>query len=162
MKRITFALAAALTLGALTLALPKLKSEVKAKPAANPAAPQLIPGPKTCTNVKFKFTNMRSDKATIRIQKVTYRMLGKDYTELVNTSNDCKYGSTCTTNGNNLPDADGRDLTSFHLVYKFLDPTIGSKWSSLVQTPALQADNPECSDDRVYGPGSQGWRIPPQ
>jgi hypothetical protein len=160
MKRITFAVAIALILGALTLALPKLKSDVNASPAAMPAAPQI--GPKACKNVKFKFTNMRSDEAKIRIEKVSYRMLGKDYTELVHTSNDCSHGSTCTTTGDNLPDADGRDLTSFRLIYRYLPPTVGSNWSGLVQTPALQADNPQCSDDRTYGPGSQGWRIPPQ
>src|SRR5262249_32463305 len=55
MKRITFALATALILGALTIALPRLRSNVQANPVAKPAAPQI--GPDHCGNVKFQFVN---------------------------------------------------------------------------------------------------------
>src|SRR5215510_9883247 len=57
MKRIAFAVATALILGALTLALPKLKSDAKANPVAKPAAPQM--GPDACKNVKFQFKSNR-------------------------------------------------------------------------------------------------------
>jgi hypothetical protein len=161
MKRITFAIATALVLGAITIALPKLKSDVNASPAAMPAAPQI--GNKACTNVKFKFTNNRSDKATIRIKKVSYRAFSKDHTELVHTSNDCKWGQTCTTTGDNLPDADGRDVTSIQLHYEYKSTAVGSNWSDVVHTPNQpNVSNPKCSDGRTYGDGSKGFYIPPQ
>src|SRR5262245_10708361 len=134
MKRITLAVVATLILGALTLAIPKLKSDVKANPVATPAAPQI--GAKACKNVKFKFTNNRSDQATIRIEKVSYYLGGVgEKTELVHTSSDCRFGQTCTTTGDNLPDAEGRSVTSLQLVYKYLPKTTGANWSGLVQTP---------------------------
>jgi hypothetical protein len=160
MKRITFAVGTALILGAITLALPKLKSEVKANPVAKPAAPQLIPGPKTCRNVKFRFKNNRSDEATIRIEKVSYYLGGVgNKTELVHTSSDCRYGSTCTTTGDDLPDADGRSVTSVNLVYKYLPKTVGASWSDLVQTPDQpNVGSTTCSDNKTYGT----FYIPPQ
>src|SRR5882672_4233531 len=160
MKRIMFAVATTLILGALTLTLPKLRSDVQANPVASPAAPQI--GSKACTNVKFKFTNNRSDKATISIEKVSYRMLSKDYTELVHTSNDCKFGATCTTTGDNLPDADGRAVTNIQLHYKYLPTTVGASWSGLVHTPDQpNVANTTCSDSRTYGDSSKGFMIPP-
>src|SRR5262245_19196081 len=102
MRKITLAIATTLVLGALTIALPKLKSDVHANPVASPAAPQI--SAKACKNVKFKFTNNRSDEATIRIEKVSYSLTGAgDHTALVHTANECKYGQTCTTTGDNLP-----------------------------------------------------------
>jgi hypothetical protein len=162
MKRITFAVATALVLGALALALPKLRSNVQAQPVAVPAAPQL--GSKACKNVKFKFTNNRSDQATIRIEKVGYSLTGAgDHTELVHTTNDCKFGSTCTTTGDNLPDADGRSVTNIQLYYRFLPKTTGSNWSDLVHTPSQpNVSNTVCGDNRTYGDGSKGFYIPPQ
>jgi hypothetical protein len=68
MKRITFAVTTTLILGAHTITLPKLKSGVQANPVANPAAPF----GDSCKNVKFKFTNQRSDSAKIRFQRVRY------------------------------------------------------------------------------------------
>ena len=162
MKRITFAIAIALVLGALTISLPKFKSNVQANPIAGPAAPQI--GSKACKNVKFKFTNNRSDEATIRIEKVSYSLSGAgDHTELVHTTNDCRPGLTCTTTGDNLPDADGRSVTNIQLHYKYLPKTTGSNWSGLVHTPNQpNVSNTVCNDSRTYGDGSKGFYIPPQ
>lgn len=162
MRKIMIAVATTLVLGALTIALPKFRSNVQANPVASPAAPQI--GKKACKNVKFKFTNNRSDRAKIRIEKVSYSLTGAgDHTELVHTTNDCSYGNTCTTTGDNLPDADGRSVTKIQLVYKYLPNTVGAKWSGLVQTPNQpNVANTTCSDNRTYGDGSKGFMIPPQ
>lgn len=162
MRKITLAVAATITLGALTLALPKLRSDVRANPVPEPAAPQI--GAKACKNVKFKFTNNRSDEATIRIEKVSYNLTGAgEHTELVHTTNDCRHGQTCTTTGDNLPDADGRSVTSIQLHYKYLPKTVGANWSGLVHTPNQpNVSNTVCSDNRTYGDGSKGFYIPPQ
>jgi hypothetical protein len=166
MRRITFAVVATIILGALILALPKLKSEVRANPVASPAAPQL--GAKACTNVKFQFTNNRSDKAKIQIEKVQYTLSngkktdGKDgdtKTEDVHTKDDCPFGHTCTTTGDNLPDADRRTVTNIVFGFKFLSTAPGSKWSTLVYTATpQQPSDPICKDGRTYGPFS----IPPK
>jgi hypothetical protein len=156
MRKITIAVATALVLGALTIAIPKLRSNVQAEPVASPAAPQI--GPKTCKNVKFKFTNQRSDKATIRIAQVKYHMLSSDYAENVHTTNDCKYNATCTTTGDNLGDALDRDLSKLQLVYQFLPPTVGAKWSELVQTPIISTTITNCSSNNTYDVGT----IPPK
>ena len=166
MRKIALAVATTIVLGAITIAIPKLKSDVHANPVAEPpanmAAPQL--GKKACKNVKFKFTNNRSDEATISIQKVSYNLAGVgEHTELVHTANDCKFGQTCTTTGDNLPDADGRYVTNFQLHYKYLPKTVGASWSGLVHTPNQpNVSNTTCSDDRTYGDGSKGFYIPPQ
>src|SRR5262245_46565514 len=75
MKRITFAVATALILGALSLALPKLKSDAKANPVAKPA---LQIGPDACKNVKFQFKNTRNNGEIIRAQKIEYHQLVKN------------------------------------------------------------------------------------
>ena len=108
MKSITFAVATALILGALTLALPKLKSDVKAGPVAKPAAPQI--GPDACKNVKFQFKNTRNNGEIIRAQKIEYHQMVKNNwrTELTSFSvGDCANGSICTTKGDDLADSKG-------------------------------------------------------
>jgi hypothetical protein len=164
MRKITLAVATTIILGAITIAIPKLKSDVQANPVATPAAPQI--GPDACKNVKFKFTNQRSDHAKISIQQVEYHIKSKDVWRTENVSlpggADCNYGSTCTTTGDNLADSLDRDLDKFRIIYKYLPPTVGAKWSGLVQTPELTPDNARCSENRTYGPGTQGWTIPPQ
>ena len=164
MKKIMFAVAAALILGAGITAVQKINSGVRANPVAKPAPAQI--GPDACRNVRFKFTNERNDQAKIHIQQVKYYIQSKDRwrTENVALPNGgyCNHGSTCTTSGNNLADSLDRDLTRFQIVYKYLPNTVGANWSGLVQTPELTPDNPRCSENRTYGPGSMGWTIPPQ
>jgi len=162
MKKITIAIAATLVLSALTIALPKFRSNVQASPVASPAAPQI--GGKACKNVKFRFkNNLATDKATIHIEKVSYYLEGVgNKTELVHTSDDCKYGATCITTGDNLGDADGRDIKNIQLHYKYL-PTnrVGANWSDLVHTPNQpNVANPKCGDNTTYGQGSDLFYIP--
>ena len=162
MKRIMFAVATALVLGALTLALPKLGSNVQANPVASPAAPQI--GGKACTNVKFRFyNNLAADKAIIRIEKVSYYLEGVgNKTELVHTSDDCKYLQTCTTTGDSLGDADGRNIKNIQLHYKYLSTVrVGANWSDLVHTPNQpDVSSPKCGDNKTYGLGSDLFYIP--
>jgi len=156
MKRIMFTVATALILGALTLALPKLRSNVQANPVANPAAPQI--GLKACKNVKFKFTNLRSDKATISIEQVKYTVLSTHHAENVHTDKNCKWNDSCTTTGDNLPDALDRDLKEIQLVYRFLPQGTGANWSDLVQTPVINRTISDCQSNTTYDVGT----IPPK
>ena len=161
MKRITFTVATALILGALTLALPKLRSNVQANPVASPAAPQI--GGKACKNVKFKFDNQRSDKAKISIEQIRYTLLNKyDHTENVHTDHDCLWDSDgthpCTTTGDNLPDALNRDLTKISIVYRSLPPGSGQNWSDRLQTPTINKTISDCTSGNTYDLGT----IPPK
>jgi len=156
MRKITIAVATALVLGAITIAIPKLRSNVQAKPVANPAAPQFGSG--ACKNVKFKFTNLRSDKAKIHIEQVKYTVLSANHAENVSTDKDCLWNQTCTTTGDNLPDSEEREVKNIQLVYKFLPPNVGNNWSDLVQTPIISKTITNCKSNTTYDVGS----IPPK
>ena len=160
MKKISFAVATALIMGALMIALSKNKSDVYAEPAIEPG---IQIGSDACKNVSFKFTNNRSDKATVRIEQVKYieNKAGSRIQRTENVkSNDCKYGQTCTTTGDNLPDSLDRDLSDFQIVYRYLTKGSAANWSDLVQTPPRNADNPQCKNNRTYGPGEKGFSVP--
>jgi hypothetical protein len=162
MKRITFAVTTALILGALTLALPKLKSDAKANPVAKPAAPQI--GPDACKNVKFQFKNNRSNGEIIRAQKIEYHQLVKNNwrTELVefSTSNgECGNGSICTTKGDNLADSKGVQLDKIKLHFQWKSTKPGSNWSDTIVSSVKTVASSEqvCTENKYYG-GSE-WII---
>jgi len=166
MKRITFAIATTLILGALTLALPKLKSDVKAStvanPVAKPAAPQI--GPDACKNVKFQFKNNRSNGEIIRAQKIEYHQLVKDNwrTELVafsNSNGECPNGSTCTTKGDSLADSKGVQLDKVKLHFQWKSTKPGSNWSDTIVSSIKSVPSSEqvCTENKYYG-GSE-WII---
>ena len=162
MKKITIAVATALVLGAITIAIPKLRSNVQAKPVASPAAPPIVSG--ACNNVKFKFTNnLALNEAKVRIEKVSYNVVGVgSKSELVHTDNDCLYNHTCTTTGDTLSNAGGRDLTNIQIWYKFLatKPSVGQNWSDEVHTPNISKSHEisNCKDGTTYDLGT----IPPK
>jgi len=160
MKRITFTVATALILGALTFALPKLRSNVQAKPVAGPAAPQI--GGDACRRVKFKFTNNRTDSTKIRFVQIHYFNKSRNswYDENVHLDNnaDCPLGNTCTTTGDNLPDAQGMDITKVRLRYQYFPKTKGANWSDEILSAEFTPASPSCGDDKIYGTG-QGWKI---
>jgi len=161
MKRITFAVATALILGALTIALPKLKSEVKANPVAKPAAPQF--GADSCKNVKFQFKNTRSNSEIIRAQKIEYHLKEKDNwkTELTNFSvGDCPNGSICTTQGDNLAEARGVEIDKVKLHYQFKTGNHpNANWSDTVISTIKTVPLSEqiCRENKYYG-GSE-WKL---
>lgn len=160
MKRITFAIATALILGALTLALPKLKSDAKAKPVAKPAAPKLIPGDGACNNVQFKIQNNRRNNEKIRATKVEFYLSGlgwrnEDVNNFTTGDGDCPNGSLCYTRGQNLQRADGRQVTKFKLHYKYQGSGPGQNegWSNVVVSRefVVPASNQLCNGSQSYG-----------
>src|SRR5262245_9131902 len=117
MKRIMFALATALILGALAISLSKVDSNVQASPITKPVTVALGDA---CQNVRFKITNQHHECGQIKFQRIKYfnKANGAWQTEDVNNAV-CNQGATCSTTGNNLRDSEGEDLTKFRLVYKF-------------------------------------------
>jgi len=160
MKRITFAVATTLILGALTLAIPKLKSDVQAKPVAKPAAAQI--GPDACKNVKFQFKNNRHFGEMIRAEKIEYHQLVKNNwrTELTSFSvGDCLNGSICTTKGDDLADSKGVQIDKVRLHFQWKGTAPSAKWSStVVSTDKLVPSSEQvCTENKYYG-GSE-WII---
>ena len=132
-------------------------------------------GGDACKNVKFKVTNKHDSGEKILITKVKYfnKANGKWQTEVVNQNLTyepanfpipidkedglvCNQGATCTTNGNNLRDAEGEDLTKFRFVYKY---EAAGKWSGEVEGGDKVPENPTCHADKTYGAGKNNWTI---
>jgi hypothetical protein len=157
MKRITFALATALILGALTIALPKVKSDVKANPVA-PSAALTFADP--CTNVKARFKNQHYSGGQIKFQRIKFynHDSGNWYTEDVNNLI-CNQDQLCTTAGNNLRDSEGENLTKFQLIYKYKGPGSAANWSGEVISPvfSVTAGNERCTANKMYGGPS--WAV---
>jgi len=156
MKKITIAIAATLVLSALTIALPKLRSNVQAKPVASPATPHV--SPPGCQNVKFSFKNGRPNE-TIRVEKIEYRQFGtgKWRTELTSFAGngECAYQALCNTAGDNLDVPAGVRLDQFNLYYKSKPSKGTASWSATIgpimflppPDPAAQ----QCMDYKIYG-----------
>ena len=160
MKRIAFAVATALILGALTLALPKLKSDAKANPVARPAAPQV--GPDACKNVKFQFKNTRNNGEIIRAQKIEYHQLVKNNwrNELTSFSvGDCSNGAICTTKGDDLADSKGVQIDKVKLHFQWKSNKPGANWSDTIESTIKTVASSEqvCTENKYYG-GSE-WKI---
>jgi len=162
MKRIMFAVTTALILGALTLALPKLRSNVQAEPVASPAAPQL--GDNACKDVKFAFKNSLNGDLLIQAKKVEFTLSGRngsfgedvafdiDKTDK-NGKGECPKGKTCYTKGDNLNQADGRDLLNVTLYFWYKGTKGSDNWSDLVHSTFPVTGNKQCSGKgKTYGP----------
>lgn len=124
-----------------------------------------------CKNVKFKFTNKHNSGRTIQVVKVKYfnRDNGKWQTEDVRNEY-CSQGYTCVTNGDNLRDSEGVDLTKVRFLYKYeltrseydsSGAVVGTttSWTANIEGGDKIPTNPTCWANRTYGPGTKGWTI---
>ena len=108
-----------------------------------------------CTNVKFKFINHHSDHgraSAIKVNKVEYYNSdsGKWRTEdVVNV--ECAVNATCTTKGDNLTDAEARNITKvkFHYFYKETD----GQWSKEFTggEKSIASGDQRCAAGKTYG-----------
>jgi len=151
-----FAFTVAIMMGAVAISLPSLDLNVEANSGLNG---EPVFGD-ACRNVSFKFTNRHNSGGQIKFQRIIYfnRANGRWQSEDVNNTI-CEQGRTCTTNGNNLRDSEGEDITKIRLVFKYKPASAGANWSDEVQTGDLVPTNPTCNANRTYGPGSEGWVI---
>ncbi len=102
-----------------------------------------------CQNVHFKYVNERS--TTIKVKSVEFynKNAGKWRTEDV-VNEECAPNATCSTNGDNLADAEGDDITKvkFNYVYKEAD----GDWSDLFHGgEKTVSGSTECNANRTYG-----------
>src|SRR5215468_4664456 len=160
MRKITIAVATALVLGAMTIAIPKLRSNVQAKPVASPAAPQL--GDNACKNVVFAFQNSLKGNDTYKIQakKIEFTISGRNgwFGEDVafdidksdkNGKGECLKGKVCSTKGDNLNQADGRKLIKVKLYFWYKGSHDSDNWSDLVHSEF------DATPDQLCGKGSK-------
>lgn len=105
-----------------------------------------------CKNVKFKVTNNHFEGREIEIRQVKFRNPhngGQVQTEDVKNKT-CNHGLTCTTNGDNLSNADKVDLDDIQVVFRYREHDGGWSKEFLTQpfTPALR----KCKEGKEYGP----------
>lgn len=105
----------------------------------------------SCTNVKISFTNKRT--TTIKVLKIEFYNSdsGKWHTEDVKDT-ECAKGATCTTSGDNLADAEGRNITKIKLTYKYKEAD--GDWSDDFHggEKAIASGSQRCTANKTYGP----------
>lgn len=123
-----------------------------------------------CKDVKFKIKNQRDKR--IRITKVEYHNAdnNKTQSEDINPNLICDPGSTCTTNGDNLRDSEGVNLTNFVFFFNDaatkvigLDVDVGHQrdWEKTDrETQPKVPVNKKCRADMTYS-GNPVWTINP-
>jgi len=105
-----------------------------------------------CKNVKFNVTNDHFEGREIEIRKIKFTNPhndGKEQTENVKNKV-CKYGSTCTTDGDNLSNADKVDLRGIKVVFAYKEHD--GQWSKEFVTQPFTPTYPKCSENKKYGP----------
>jgi hypothetical protein len=108
-----------------------------------------------CKRVKFQFKNERA--AQIRVNKVQYYNVANNKTVTENVDKVCLPSFTCTTSGDNLPDAEGIRLKSF--VFFFNDREKDGDWSKTdYQTQVKVPVTEICAADMTYK-GNPAWTI---
>jgi hypothetical protein len=150
-------IACTLVLGLATFAALQFDTTVTPSATVQAAAPVFGDA---CKDVKFKFTNQHNSGGEIEVRQVKYynKANGKWQNEDVNNVN-CRQGKTCTTNGDNLSDSEGEQLTKIKFVYKYKPTGNGANWSDEVESAEFAPNNATCNAGKTYGPGSQGFVI---
>lgn len=105
-----------------------------------------------CTKVKFKLTNHHQDKVAIKVLKVEFYNSDSGKWKTEDLANfECGYDKTCTTSGDNLADAEGRNITKvkFHFQYKERD----GQWSKEFTggEKAIESSAQRCTANKTYG-----------
>ena len=105
-----------------------------------------------CKNVKFTVTNDHFEGREIEIRKIKFTNPhndGKEQTEDVKNKV-CKNGSTCTTDGDNLSNADKVDLRAIKVVFAYKEHD--GQWSKEFVTQPFTPTYPKCAENKKYGP----------
>jgi hypothetical protein len=104
-----------------------------------------------CKNVKFTVKNDHFEGRDIEIRKVKFTNPhngGKEQTENVKNKV-CKPSYTCTTDGDNLSNADKVDLRAIKIVFAYKEHD--DQWSKEFVTQPFTPTYPKCSENKQYG-----------
>jgi hypothetical protein len=156
MKKLTFtiAIAIAITLGIFGLTTLPTATKVE---AASVKAGIFFFGD-NCKNVKFSAKNQHAQNGQIEIRKVTYynKANGKWQTEdLPNLV--VNQGSTFTTDGDDLSDSEGEQITKVKFIYRWKSDGRNANWSGDVTSKEFVPSATVCNANRTYGNSS--WII---
>ena len=105
-----------------------------------------------CKDVKFTVTNNHFEGREIEIRKVKFtnpHNNGNEQTEDVKNKV-CKHGSTCTTDGDNLSNAEKVDLNSIKVVFAYKEHD--GQWSKEFVRQPFTPTYRKCTDNKKYGP----------
>jgi len=105
-----------------------------------------------CKDVVFTVTNNHFEQRQIEIRSVKYRNPhkgGQVQTEDVKNKV-CNYGTTCSTSGDNLSNADKVDLYDIQVVFRHRNHD--GTWSKSFITQPFTPTYRKCKDGKKYGP----------
>lgn len=141
----TFAIAIAVTIAAFAA----LQFSNEATPNVQAAAPLFGDA---CQNVKFKVKNEHNSNGQIEIRQVEYynKANGKWQTEDI-PNQVINQGVTFTTNGDDLKDSEGEQITKIKFRYKYKGTGRGANWSDEIASDEFVASSPVCNAGRTYG-----------
>ena len=106
----------------------------------------------TCKDVTFNVTNNHFEKRSIEIRSVKFKNPhkgGKVQSENVKNKV-CVYGATCSTDGDNLADADKVNIYDIQVVFRHKNND--ETWSKPFITQPFTPTYRKCKDGKKYGP----------
>ena len=113
-----------------------------------------------CKNVKFQVKNNRA--ADIKITSVDYDRdvaANNPKHENINPNLVCQSGATCKTNGDDLANSEGENLTNFVFFFNEIEADGGVSKDDYYTQPKVP-DDKRCTANRTYGkPGANAWTI---
>jgi hypothetical protein len=113
-----------------------------------------------CKNVKVQVKNNRA--ATIKITSFDYDRdvaANNPKHEDINPDLVCQSRDTCKTNGDDLADSEGENLTNFVFFFNEIKPD-GDVSKDDYYTQPKVPDDKRCTANRTYGkPGVNAWTI---
>jgi hypothetical protein len=105
-----------------------------------------------CKNVKFKVKNQHNSGGQIEIRQVEYYNKANGKWQVEDIPNQViNQGATFTTNGDDLKDSEGEQITKIKYRYKYKPTGAGANWSDEIVSSEFVPSNPVCNAGRTYG-----------
>lgn len=106
----------------------------------------------TCKNVKFKVKNQHNSGGQIEIRQVEYYNKANGNWQVEDIPNQViNQGATFTTNGDDLRDSEGEQITKIKYRYKYKPTGAGANWSDEIVSNEFIPSSPVCNAGRTYG-----------
>jgi hypothetical protein len=106
----------------------------------------------TCKNVKFKVKNQHNSGGQIEIRQVEYYNKANGQWQVEDIPNQViNQGATFTTNGDDLRDSEGEQITKIKYRYKYKPTGAGANWSDEIVSNEFVPSSPVCNAGRTYG-----------
>ncbi len=111
-----------------------------------------------CTNVTFSGVNKHNQNGQIKMMAVkVYNRASGNWHTIDLPGKIYAQGESFTTKANNIPDAEGEDLTKVKFVYEWKGKGRGATWSSEVSSKEFSPASPTCNANKSFG--GPNWEI---